>query len=650
MSDDQKENPEKPRVRKIVRSAVTSDQAAFIAPEPAPASPPPAAEGAKPSGAEQAPASAERKWDVRAERKPGDAPRPPRGPRRPPGRGPGFGPRPDGAPGDANGAPTGADSGMPERPRRFTGPRRPLPLDRDGTPLRAGASGGRAMPEYRRGPIDRSSAEFVDKWMNMPPRNPDEPRPPRRDRERRPGDGTQNRPGEGRPGEGRSDGKPTRAMARPPMAPRRPEPPPAPVKLPTLHETILVGLPRVSMEEQRAQSAKPKTAKEALLQKTAKSNQAEAAPKAKAEAKGEVILDTAWLTADADNAVAALKASGPAADALVDAWMKSNNVAAIAETGSCEDVTGNARKAARRALSVLRAKGVAIPERKKVAVTSPMEEETIEATFTPPDGRGTVSITIAKRKGNERAHIAEVLMREGTGVVTVASGWMSRSQIKEAHQRIADATGVAPAPVPVDWVRHLVENALKENAKSGQLVPIGIEGCKELLKRVGDAGAEHPLAELDRAISIDGDPAGLAPSSLHQEPEFRGWVPDPRAIDEVLRNVGQRLTPEGSGDAKKVDEIVKDEVKLATDRYFTPEQRGILAKRMRDVAITVRQRSGDDQAREVLRAAKAIEGAGLITSPPSDLEFLRTFVQKGIALMAQQQGGNLRVPVPNKSA
>ena len=195
-------------------------------------------------------------------------------------------------------------------------------------------------------------------------------------------------------------------------------------------------------------------------------------------------------------------------------------------------------------------------------------------------------------------------------------------------------------------MRHLVEVALKDNAKSGQLVPIGLERCKELLSRDSSEEPKHPLADLEAAL--EGDAA--APASLHGEPEFRGWVPDPRAIDEVIRAVGQRLNPADAEDAKKVDEVVRDEVKLATDRYFTPEQRAILARRMRDVAITVRGRAGDDKAREVLRAAKAIEGAGLITSPPSDLEFLRTFVQKGIAMAAQQQGGQLRVPVPNKPA
>jgi hypothetical protein len=126
---------------------------------------------------------------------------------------------------------------------------------------------------------------------------------------------------------------------------KRREPPPAPApKVPTLHETILVGLPKVALERQRAEAAKPKTAKEALIAKTAV-----AAPKPKVEAaKGEEIIETSWIGVEASNAIATLKAAGGAAEALVDAWVKAKNYGAVVETGLTEDLSGAARKAARR--------------------------------------------------------------------------------------------------------------------------------------------------------------------------------------------------------------------------------------------------------------------------------------------------------------
>lgn len=639
MSDDQQGASEQKagRTRKIVRSASTAERPGFDAP---------AAEGGAPASQDGPRPEAQgtgRKWDLRAER-PQGAPSKPR-PHGPPRN---RGPRPaPGAPDAASGAPPAEGEG--DRPSNRGGGRRFDRFD-DSQPRRPGVSGGRAMPVYNRGPVDRASPEFVDKWLSMPPRKPEE-------RRERPEGG---RPESGPPGSSRGpksghDHGPGPSERRgkhnghPPAAklaakPKEAPPPPAP-KMPTLHETILVGLPKVAVEEQRDKSAhKPKTAREALAAKTA-----HAPPKAKqdeAEKGDEIVLDPAWLSASADGAVEALKSAGAAVDALVDAWLVAKNIDAIGAAAASSDLSGPARRAAKRAASVLKSRGVAVPDKPVAAAvaTRPSEEEVVEATFNPPDSRGSSSVTIAKRRGGERAHIVEIVMREGVGVVNAVSGWMSRSQIKEAHQRIAESTGIAPAHVPADWVRFRVQRALEDNAKSGQLVPLGLERCKELLEPAVVEAPPHPSADLEAGLEAEG---ATAPASLHNEPEFRGWFPDLREVEDVVRRLGEKLNAEDAKDQAKVDEILKEEMKLATDRYFTPEQRANLARRMRDSVLTIRARSGEERAKDVLRAVKAIENAGLITSPPSDIEFLRTFFQKGIAMLAQRTGGQLRVPVAN---
>jgi hypothetical protein len=44
--------------------------------------------------------------------------------------------------------------------------------------------------------------------------------------------------------------------------------------------------------------------------------------------------------------------------------------------------------------------------------------------------------------------------------------------------------------------------------------------------------------------------------------------------------------------------------------------------------------------------AAAVVAAGLITSPPHEIPFLRGFFQKALAILASQQGGQLSIPVP----
>lgn len=505
---------------------------------------------------------------------------------------------------------------------------------------RPGASGGRATPELpQRGPVDRASAEFVDRWINSKPRPPGERPPFGRDRgPRREGeDRRPRRDGEG-PGRGGAPaGKP--ALSAKPALPRREDPVPE-KKLPTLHETILVGLPKVAVEKHQKQVDKPKTAREAITAKVA------AAPKPveKAAPKAEVVVDPKWIAADGSNAVEVLVAAGDAGEKLVELWTQANNAAAIVEAAAADNAPGAARKAAKRAINVLRARGVALPERsaKTAAPVSSAEEEVVEATFTAPDARGTVSFTISKRQGGNRAHISEVIVRDGVGVLQAVATWMSRSQIKEAHQRVADSSGIPPVPVPAEWVRWRIAEAKKDNAASKALVPLSLERCKELVEPVPAEAPEHPIKAFESTI---GDAPAELKKGLHDEPEFRGWLPDGASLDELIRNVGQALGPDDSKDSAKVEAALKEEMKAATDRYFTPEARTVLARRMRDAALSVKHRAGNERAADVLHVVQAIEKAGLITSPPRDIEFLHAFFEKGVAFLASRAGGSLRVPV-----
>jgi hypothetical protein len=619
MSTEENEKKEN-RPRKVARSASTADHPAYK-----PGDPPPAAEALE-GGAPPSAPKPERKWDVRAERPQGAGPRParPARPRRPPGEGgpPGAGPRRPYAGGDP--------SELPSR--------------------RLGSSGGRASPELpRRGPVDRASAEFVDRWLTSKPKPPPDRRDRPFDRKGPPGEGAP--PGSGPGGERRDPrsgaGGPPRpgaprgaaAMHARQAVPTKPAPE---KKLPTLHETILVGLPKVATHTPAERTAaKPKTAREAIAAKAA------AAPKVaieKAAPKGEVTLRPEWLGATDQSAVAMLVEAGDAGEKLVEAWTQANNAAAIVEAAHSDATPGAARKAAKRAINVLRARHVTIPERAvaKPAVASG-EEEITEATFTPPDARGTISFTIARRQGGNRAHIAEVIVRENTGVLQAVSAWMSRSQIKEAHQRVADSSGIPPVVVSPDWARHRIAEAKKQNATSGALLPLSLEKCKELVEPVPAAAPPHPIADLEAKLGDDDGAA--AKVALHVEPEFRSWLPDGQALDELLRKVGAAMTAEESQDSTKVDAVLKEEMKNATDRYFTPELRASVAGRMRDAAISVRQRAGEDKAREVLQVARAIEKAGLITSPPHEISFLHGFFEKGISYLAQRAGGQLRVPM-----
>ena len=106
------------------------------------------------------------------------------------------------------------------------------------------------------------------------------------------------------------------------------------------------------------------------------------------KAQNQPAIDTALVAASAEGAIAAVTQAGGAAEALIGAWVKAGNAAAVNEVA--ERGSGAARKAARRGINVLKSRGVSIPARSSVTrVTGARESEIHEAYMLAPDSIGT---------------------------------------------------------------------------------------------------------------------------------------------------------------------------------------------------------------------------------------------------------------------
>jgi hypothetical protein len=402
----------------------------------------------------------------------------------------------------------------------------------------------------------------------------------------------------------------------------------------------------LSAKAAKAAAAKGKPAAAEAPKNEAPKAEAAAEPNEQAAAGQGSVFEEGVLGATWESAKEAVKRVGDRASALVDAWLGGSNAAAIAATAEADDSPGPVRKAARRALNVLKARGVAIPSKPHVARVAETKPDVLEAAFIPPDATGTTSITITSRDSSGRYHIAEVIAREPVGILHAGSGWLSGSQLKEGRNRAAESMGVQPVSVPVEWARHRIAEAKKLNATSKQVLPLGLERCRELIEPVPEEAPKHPIEDLEAEVTSELAWARAPGSgSLHEEPEFRGWLPDRRVLEEVLQGVGKRLGPDGLKDSGRVSAALEEEISMATDRFFSPDVRNLVSGRMRDAAISVRARKGDARATDVVAVARAVREAGLITSPPREIPFLVAFVQKGIGALAQQGGGSLRIPV-----
>jgi hypothetical protein len=377
--------------------------------------------------------------------------------------------------------------------------------------------------------------------------------------------------------------------------------------------------------------------------------------------KEAVAFDSELLSADAGSALAALGKAGERAADLVEAWVNAKNAAAVVAAAESDGAPGPARKAARRGINVLKARGVAIPDRTHVARMPTDAIEGYEAWFVPPDGGGSAIVLIASRRQSGKYRIVHAILRDGVGLLEIRVLEMSRAQLKTSFDESTRRVGYPPASVPLDWARARVAAAKSENAKSGAILPLGLDTDADIL---GPAPASAPVHPVDAAkIDVKAASGSVAESAvLHNEPELRGWLPTGQAMQELLLDVGQKLGAGASGDTddaaksptegpqqEKVDSAIGAAIDAATDRFFAPEIRERLAARMKDSAISILARAGRERAAQVLATADATVAAGLITSPPHEVPFLRAFFQKGLAMVAAQSGGRLEIPVPTQS-
>jgi hypothetical protein len=299
-------------------------------------------------------------------------------------------------------------------------------------------------------------------------------------------------------------------------------------------------------------------------------------------------------------------------------------------------------------LSVLKARGVNLPEsRKAPALATASPEATRQAWLLPPDGSGALGLVLAERQVSGSYNTAFVYLRDGRNILRVQTGTLALSKIKESMTQALGGAGYPPVPVPWAWAQYRVAERRAWHLAQNVPEPLGMTSTQKLLDGAPTTAPAHPFDEEGLALG-DEDAEKLARDSaiLHQWPEFRSWLPPERNVQELLLQIGRRLPADPNVSKEALEPIMRQQVSAATDRYFTPERRAVLAQRMKDSALSVIARLGELAGLQVAAVIHVIQGAGLITNPPSDVKFLTGYFDKALALLAAQQGGQLRIPIP----
>jgi hypothetical protein len=356
-------------------------------------------------------------------------------------------------------------------------------------------------------------------------------------------------------------------------------------------------------------------------------------------------FDASLVAAGAAEAIAALERAGTRAGDLIEQWKNANNVVAL--DVAADLAQGTLRKAARRAISVLKSRGVPMPPRQRVAaLRSGDVDERVEAYSVAPDATGGVVVVLAARTPTGRYRTAFVYLHDEIGIRRVEAGEQSLSQLREAMSRLVPGGAVRPVQVPVEWVRFRIAQARAKHKVHGHPQPLGLTTAASLLEPLPVEPPPHPLDThlLEPSEELLKAAPG-ASGALHRLPEFRGWLPPKEAVDALLGQVGENLQPGEEPSQEKLSGLLEAAVVKMTDHFFAPQVRERLVTTMKDSALSVLGREGELVAMEVLATMRVISQAGLITNPPHEIGFLRGFFDKAIAVLLAQGQGSLRIPV-----
>ncbi len=319
----------------------------------------------------------------------------------------------------------------------------------------------------------------------------------------------------------------------------------------------------------------------------------------------------------------------PLASALVRAAVAGDRLDLLGGLATSADRT--IAKEAKRALHVLRARGVAIPEptRPAAPAPAPAAEEPFPCYASFPDGQGERAVWVARNVPGRGVEVGQAVVSDVLGLVELHVGVLGRKEYRTFGREIEErGQSMGVGEIDPAHARALVTAARRRNEASGRAVPEGADGW---LARIGP-GAPAPDAStlLPTLEGAEEDAALAASAALHELPMLRGWL----AEESILRALATRLDaigaePPGPGDR---DARMAAAIAETVESWLDAPCRALLSSRLLDVAVHLHGLRLADRAAQAASAARAL-ARGV---PGRDVPFARHMVEK--AFPSRQPG------------
>jgi len=275
------------------------------------------------------------------------------------------------------------------------------------------------------------------------------------------------------------------------------------------------------------------------------------------------------------------------------------------------DEPKSVRKSARKALYILRSKGIDIevyrPRRKQKAPEASDEFMIMEPLLSVPDSFGTSRLLIPlMRLKDERIEGFQFAINRMKGVLQFVKNPVSKNFLRRLKEN-----GQGVFPVPVDYALFRLRTALKKTDR--EKIP-GLKELPEVLE--GDREADvsqmevpHPVLSLIQSRV----------TRIHSPDEELKFLDIPEVGTMMLPDEDVRDYREGIKEAKKSrlvignmtpEERLNDIVERFYISYFNPERLFFFRERLFDIALSYYHRGLEDKAYLILSFAQKLTEPG----------------------------------------
>ena len=320
-------------------------------------------------------------------------------------------------------------------------------------------------------------------------------------------------------------------------------------------------------------------------------------------------------------------------DNVAELLRQADSAAAAQLVHLSESADKSAAKAAKRALYLLRQRGIEPPVSELHTSVSPATRTLLadRALMTNDGGTGSRMLWFVREDPYAGSPtLMTFLVNDESGVLDLAQRKTPRREMEERIETLKKRDNTAIAEVPLDYARHILSQSAGLNQRSRNPLP---QGYAEAFRFIGPPDTEYSSAPVYEYIDADNlrddQTVPRAPEKLFELPWFQGWLLELEAVEpweaKYFEAVSSMVLIDEAQRTRRGEAVVEE----AAEALLSAESVERYRRRLEDTALVLHLAGHPAEARQALYQALTFEGK----TDAREVPFLRMLVQRSIFLV-----------------